>query len=161
GGVQRVAAARRLGHVGAGAVAARQVPGLEQAQHRLAHRGAADREALGQVVLVRELGARAEPPRDEVVEHALADLVDQRRPPRRRPPVPWPPPRAAAASTASTWPATDGPPGSRPSKIALPIVKPHAPAASSAAICSSDATDPAAITGRSPQAATTARVSST
>jgi hypothetical protein len=64
-----------------------------------------------------------------------------------------------ALSTSRTWPATDGPPGSRPSKIALPIVKPHAPAASSVCTWSRLATEPAAMTG--PDAAvTTARVSS-
>jgi hypothetical protein len=44
--------------------------------------------------------------------------------------------------------------------MAPPIVKPHAPAASSAEICSSVATEPAAITGPS-TASTTARVSAT
>ena len=68
-------------------------------------------------------------------------------------------PSPAASSTSRICPPTDGPPGSRPSKIAPPMVNPHAPAASSAWICATLATDPAAITGPL-DACTTARVSS-
>src|SRR6201999_3349572 len=149
--VQRVAAARCLGHVGAGAVTARQVARLEQAEHRLADGRARDREALREIVLVRQLGAGRQAPGDEVVEQTLPHLVDERGALDRRHP----------RSTASTaWPATLGPPGSARSKIAVPIVKPQAPASSSRATCSSEATEPAAITGPC-AAAATARVSAT
>jgi len=58
-------------------VAARQVAGLEQPEHRFAHGRAADREALGDAVLVGQLVAGRELAGDEVVEQALAHLVDQ------------------------------------------------------------------------------------
>ena len=83
---------------------------------------------------------------------ALVDGQDDRGVTR----FPGPPRRA---STSRTCPAIDGPPGSCPSKIAPPMVKPQAPAWSRALIWATLATDPAAITG--PLAArTTARVSS-
>lgn len=57
--------------------------------------------------------------------------------------------------TASIWAARSGAPGSRPSKIAPPIVKPQAPVEATFLICSAVTIDPATMTGPA-EAATTA-----
>src|SRR6202043_1911120 len=113
---------------------------------------------LRDLVLVGKLRARSRPAFEQLAQQRVPHLIDKRETAGHDDqPASASGSAATAASTPRTWAARSGPPGRRPSKMAPPMVNPHAPAPASAAICSTVATDPAAMTGPA-DAATTARV---